>query len=151
MNIQGQAHQAAEAAAKTDFMNVNTDNVAWTEICPGAFVKVLSVDENTNCVDTLVKFEPNFSFNRHRHLSQAVAYVIKGEIRDVVSGEVCGQGTWINDPAGTVHQEAAGSEGFVLYAGLRSDTPKLVEVLDDDDNVIQEVTVADYKAIYDNQ
>ncbi len=147
MNVQRQSAEAAPTAAA----NINVEDVPWTEICPGAFVKVLAVDEKTNCVDTLTKFEPNFTFNRHRHLSQAVAYVIEGEIKDVVSGEVCGQGTWVSNEPGTVHQEASGNEGFMLYASLRSDTPNLIEVLDEDDKVIQEVTVADYKAILDNQ
>lgn len=144
MNIQGQTHQAAGAA-------VDTNTIEWTELCPGAYVKVLAVNEDTNCVDTLVKFEPNFTFNRHHHLCQAVAYVIEGEIRDCETGAVCKPGSWIDDPAGTVHQEASGPDGFVLYASLRSDQPKLIEVLDDDGSVVQEVTVADYKAIYDKQ
>jgi quercetin dioxygenase-like cupin family protein len=147
MNIQAQTHGASREAVG----NVNADDIAWTEICPGAFVKVLAVDEATNCVDTLTKFEPNFTFNRHRHLSQAFAYVIEGEIRDVVSGEVCGKGTWVSNQPGTVHQEASGEDGFVLYASLRSNSPKLIQVLDDDDKVIQEVTIADYKAILDTQ
>lgn len=144
MNIQRQSPQAADTA-------IDTSSIDWTELCPGAYVKVLAVNEDTNCVDSLVKFEPNFCFNRHRHLSQAVAYVIEGEIRDLESGAVCKQGTWIDDPAGTVHQESSGPDGFVLYASLRSETPELIEVLDDDGNVVQEVTIADYKAIYDNQ
>ncbi len=147
MNVQREAPQATEKVSP----NYNVDDVAWTEICSGAFVKVLAVDEENNCVDSLTKFEPNFTFYRHRHLSQAVAYVIEGEIKDVVSGEVCSKGTWISNEPGTVHQESSGKDGFVLYASLRSDTPNLVEVLDDDDNVIQLVTVADYKAILDNQ
>jgi len=147
MNVQAQAHETAHSVSG----NINADDIAWTEICPGAFVKVLAVDEDTNCVDTLTMFEPNFTFNRHRHLSQAVAYVIEGEIKDVVSGEVCGKGTWVSNTPGTVHQECSGEDGFVLYASLRSDTPNLIEVLDEDDNVVQEVTVADYKAILESQ
>ncbi len=147
MNVQPQTLEAADSTTG----NLHTDDIAWTEICPGAFVKVLAVDEKTNCVDTLTKFEPNFTFNRHRHLSQTVAYVIEGEIRDVVSGEVCGKGAWVSNLPGTVHQEASGEDGFILYASLRSETPNLIEVLDENDNVIQEVTVADYQAILDNQ
>jgi len=66
MNVQPQTLEAADSTTG----NLHTDDIAWTEICPGAFVKVLAVDEKTNCVDTLTKFEPNFTFNRHRHLSQ---------------------------------------------------------------------------------
>ncbi len=151
MNVEGQKFEPVTPPFADGLKSLDPDGISWTELCPGAYVKVLAVDEKNHCVDSLVKFEPNFIFNKHRHLAQACALVVEGEIRDVFSGEACNAGRWIVNPPGTVHQESSGPEGFVLLASLRGDSAELIEVLDDDGNVVQEVTVADYKAIYDNQ
>ena len=117
----------------------------------GGFVfAVLDVDEKSNDVDLILKFEPNSKIFRHRHRAHTNTFVVQGEhliYETDGSGpnEVRPCGSYTSSAAGAAHHEGGGAEGAVVFYNVRGDNDLLFEVLDEDLKVVGELRTQDFK------
>ena len=133
-------------------------NVAWRQLgdMSGFVISILDVDQKSNTVDFLAKFEPNTKVLYHRHLARTCTFVIEGvhviyepggstrESRPVGRYSVA-------EVTGDVHSEGGGPAGCVLFYSVRGENADLFEMLDDAFNPIGTFRVPDFQLLLDAQ
>jgi len=85
------------------------------EAVKGAWVKVLSLDEETGAVALLAKFDKGFHESRHTHPSDNCFTVLEGK-GVVLEGNELKRGMYVFTPAGVEHGPIDAPEGCVLFA-----------------------------------
>lgn len=142
-----------ETTARTVFgeiENVNSNLVDWQEVegQPGNYIKVLALDEKRNRVDFLFKQDPNREFARHTHLCTAVAFTLEGLWGYREGEEMHFPGTYSYEPPGSAHTPYSTDQGMVVYGSFQGDNPNMLDILDEDDNVIDTLTLDFFKKYY---
>jgi hypothetical protein len=146
------------AQAQTTSYRFDDRNIQWRAL--GDFehfmVTILSVDEDKNIADFIVKFEPNEKIFLHRHLALTNTLVIDGEHIIYEPGskqlrEVRPVGRYTSSQPGDAHHEGGGAEGCILHYSVRGETDALFDVMDDDGTVLATLRTADFKAALDEQ
>jgi hypothetical protein len=132
-------------------------NIQWRELAgfKHMMVSIFFVDEAKNCVDLLIKFDPNEKVLLHRHLADTNTFVIEG---DHVIYEPDGQvrevrpvGRYTFGTGRDAHDEGGGPNGCVLYYSVRGETDALFDMLDANMNVVATLRTRDFKAALDAQ
>ena len=132
-----------------EIINVNSALIDWKEVegQPGNFIKVLTVDKARHRVDFLFKQAPHAEFARHNHACTAVALTLDGLWGYREGEELHFPGTFSYEPAGSAHTPYATEKGMVVYASFQGTSDVMLEILDDDDNIIDYLTL-DFFAQY---
>jgi putative transcriptional regulator len=96
----------------------------WEVIEEGIIAKLLSVDEETGYVTSLVKMMPGTRLPRHRHSGLEQFFVLEGDCH--VNDQILGPGDYHRALSGSVHETTFTEDGtlFLLVA------PSNYEVLD---------------------
>ena len=122
----------------------------------GFAYKILAVDVERRIVDMLFRFEPNRNCFYHRHTATVASFVLEGEHHlyepDGRGGEthtVRGAGTFTVSEPGDLHLEGGGPQGGVVYFNLRGDSEHIYDILDDDLDLVREVSIHDFKKALD--
>ncbi len=139
--------------ARTEFdgiFNVNANQIDWVEVegQPGNYIKVLTIDEERHRVDFLFKQDPNQEFARHNHCCIAVALTLDGLWGYREGEEMMFPGCFSYEPPGTAHTPYSTDKGMVVYASFQGTSPKMLEILDDDDNIVAELTLDFFKQYF---
>ena len=111
---------------------------------------VYDVDEANNTVELIIKFEPGEPIFYHRHTSLTNTLVVEGthiiyEKDGIEIREERQVGSYTISPPGEPHREGGGSEPCVVFYSIREERGALFEVLDDDDNIVGELSFQDFK------
>ncbi|MCY4215001.1 MAG: cupin domain-containing protein [Gammaproteobacteria bacterium] len=139
-----------ESQPRTNFgeiQNVNSGLIDWREVDgqPGNYIKVLTLDERRHRVDFLFKQEPNCEFARHRHLCTAVAFTLEGLWGYREGAEMHFPGTFSYEPPGSAHTPFSSDRGMTVYASFQGESPAMLALLDEDDNVTGTLTLDFFK------
>jgi hypothetical protein len=119
--------------------------------------KIVDVDVERRTVEMILRFEPNAQCFYHRHLGPVASVVLEGEhhVRHVDEAGVatdqvrtCGEFTMSHDES--AHIEGGGPEGGTILFSLRGDQDHLYDILDDQLQLVHEVTVQDFRAALDD-
>ncbi|MFT6957036.1 MAG: hypothetical protein ACJAYC_002043 [Halieaceae bacterium] len=131
--------------------NVNSNLMAWRAVegQPGNYLKVLVIDEVRNRVDFLFKQDPHAEFAKHNHCCIAVAFTLEGLWGYREGEEMHFKGTYSYEPPGSAHTPYASEQGMVVYASFQGTGPSMLEILDEDDNVIDVLTIDFFKQYYE--
>ena len=123
---------------------------------PGFVYKVLNVDVPRCEIDMLFYFEPNGECFHHRHVTKVTSIVLEGEhvVREYdeagkerISRRPAGQFTV--SEGGDPHIEGGGPEGAVVLFNFSGDSEHIYDIMDEDLNVVREVTIHDFKKALD--
>ncbi len=130
--------------------NVNSNLIDWQEVDgqPGNFIKVLALDEQRHRVDFLFKQNPHCEFAKHTHLCTAVAYTLEGLWGYREGEELHFPGTYSYEPQGSAHTPYATDQGMMVYASFQGDSPDMLAILDENDSVIDTLTLDFFKQYY---
>jgi anti-sigma factor ChrR (cupin superfamily) len=118
---------------------------------------VLDIDHENNIADVIFKFEANKQIFLHRHIALNKTFVIQGEHHLYEPNghlkETRTVGTYKTSPGDiNPHRECGGDDGAIVLFSVRGgDTPldgALYEVLDDDENIVGQITMADVIALH---
>ena len=122
----------------------------------GFVYKVLDVDVERRTVEMLLKFEPGCVCFYHRHLGPVASLVVQGEhLIDEVDDDgtrvqkIRRAGEFTMSDGRHAHIEGGGSAGGVIFFSLRADQDHIYDIMDENLNVVREVTVQDFKAALD--
>ena len=107
-------------------------------------------------IDLLYRWEPGKYCHFHRHLCEVRSTVLKGSLEVItyedgeeISSTVREAGSYSHMPEGDVHMERGGPEGGLAFFGCHSSDGKLYEILDENlelvFDVTMEVLIADWK------
>lgn len=139
-------------------MHFDDSNIPWQKLgeLEHLMAWVYHVDESRNIVDFIVKFAPNQKIILHGHPAPAQTFVVQGEHRiyepDGKLKEVRKVGSYTAGKAGGApHTEGGGEEGCIVLYSIRGDTPRLLDLMDDDQNILQILDVPAFKAVLDTQ
>ena len=129
-------------------------NVIWRPLdgMEGFVASILHVDQGSNTVDFLVKFEPGTKVLYHRHLARTCTFIIEGEHviyeKDGSIREIRPVGRYsLTEITGDVHSEGGGKDGCILFYSVRGDNEALFEMLDDEFNPTATLCVSDFAAL----
>ena len=128
-------------------------NIEWRKLgdFTGFVASILFVDEATNVVEFIVKFDPNTNSLVHRHLAATYTFVIEGaHIIYEIDGRLrdsrpAGRFT-VTQPDGDSHTEGGGADGCVLLYSIRGHTDALFDLLDAAGKTIATLRTSDFKA-----
>jgi quercetin dioxygenase-like cupin family protein len=81
----------------------------------GAWIKKLSIDEETVAFSALFKFDKEFHEPRHNHPSDHEILILEGKLVDSGGNEVT-KGMFFFAPAGEVHGPFDAPDGCIFYA-----------------------------------
>lgn len=92
--------------------NINTTDSTWL---PGlvAGLSVMPLHEYENEHVALVKWEPNTSFNTHKHFGGEEIFVLEGTFHDEFGSYP--KGTWIRSPHLSKHTPFTKEDGAIIY------------------------------------
>lgn len=136
--------------------NFDDSNIKWQQL--GDFkhfvVSVLDIDVENNTIDALFKFDPHQQIVLHRHVALNKTFVVQGEHRLYEPNgelkEVRPVGMYKTCPADiNPHRECGGDNGAVVLFSMRGSNGPLYEILDDDGNIVGELTKDDAIALYE--
>ena len=132
-----------------EIQNVNSGLIEWKCVDgqPGNYIKVLALDPVRHRVDFLFKQDPHASFARHNHVCTAVALTLEGIWGYREGEELMFPGTFSYEPSGSAHTPYATGTGMVVYASFQGHSEKMLEILDENDQVIGELNL-DFFAQY---
>ena len=143
--------QTANATVRFDDGSVN-----WRQL--GEFehfrYTVIAVDEANEIADFMLRFEPGERIFLHRHRAHTNTIVVQGEHRIYEPGgplkEVRPLGSFTSAPAADEpHAEGGGGDGAVVIYNTRGSAGGVVfDVLDDAQNVVGTLSVADLAALF---
>ncbi len=108
---------------------------------------ILDVDEKNGIADVLFKFAANEKIVLHRHLAHNNTFVVQGEHRLYhPNGEIkeirpVGSMT-SSPPSKDPHREGGGAQDVIIAFSIRG-TGVLYELMDEDQNVIGTISMAD--------
>jgi quercetin dioxygenase-like cupin family protein len=97
---------------------VDPEKIEWEavkELPEGAWIKVLSIDEETGAFSALFKFDKEFHEPRHIHPSDHDIVILAGKLVDAEGNEVK-KGMFFFAPAGEEHGPFDAPEECVFYA-----------------------------------
>ena len=128
-------------------------NIEWRKLgdFTGFVASILFVDEATNVVEFIVKFDPNTNTLAHRHLASTYTFVIEGaHIIYEIDGRLrqsrpAGRFTF-TQPDGDSHTEGGGANGCVLLYSIRGHSDALFDLLDAAGKTITTLRTSDFKA-----
>lgn len=133
-------------------------NVTWRTLegIDHLWYVVCHVDEANGSVELLFKFSANKKIVLHRHKADYSTLVIQGELRIYrPNGELKETrpvGSYVTSKAGgEPHSEGGGECDVIAYFSNRNVDNLVYEVLDNDLNTIATLTIADFKALLDQQ
>jgi hypothetical protein len=132
-------------------------NIQWRELAgfKHMMVSIFFVDEEKNCVDLLIKFDPNEKVLLHRHLADTNTFVIEGDHviyePDGRVREVRPVGRYTFGTGRDAHDEGGGPNGCILYYSVRGETDTLFDMLDANLNVVATLRTGDFKAAFEAQ
>ncbi|MBO6557362.1 MAG: cupin domain-containing protein [Pseudomonadales bacterium] len=123
--------------------NVNSSLIDWKPVDgqPGNYLKVLVIDDKRHRVDFLFKQDPHAEFAKHTHLCTAVAFTLEGLWGYREGDEMHFPGTYSYEPPGSIHTPYASEQGMVVYASFQGTNADMLDILDDDDQVIDTLTI----------
>jgi hypothetical protein len=132
-------------------INVNPDLLRWREIetNPGAYFKVLAIQEKFNRVDFLYKQDPGATFKRHSHRCTVITYTIDGEWGYRETDEVFTPGCFAFEDRAPAHTPYCTDKGMVLYGSFQGDGPVFLELLDERDQVTGVVDIETFRRYYE--
>ncbi|MFT5171977.1 MAG: hypothetical protein ACI8W7_000141 [Gammaproteobacteria bacterium] len=118
--------------------------------------KILDVDVTRRTVDMLFRFEPDGVCFYHRHRSAVLAFVLEGEHH---IEEIDDQGARVKKVRragelaysidGHPHIEGGGAQGGVIYFSFRGTDDHIYDILDEDLNLVREVSIHDFRKAYE--
>jgi hypothetical protein len=134
-------------------------NMRWQKLgdFEGFVFSVYDVDDANDTVELIIKFEPGPPIFYHRHNALTNTLVIEGTHcifeKDGTTLREARQvgGYTISPVGGEPHREGGGDAACVVFYSVRGDRGVLFEVLDDDDNVVGELSFQDFKDALDAQ
>jgi hypothetical protein len=104
----------------------------------------------------LFRFAPDGVCFYHRHRSAVLAFVLEGEHH---IEEIDDKGTRVQKVRragelaysvdGHPHIEGGGAQGGVIYFSFRGSDDHIYDILDDDLNLVREVSIHDFRKAYD--
>ena len=123
--------------------NVNSNLIDWKPVDgqPGNYLKVLVIDDKRHRVDFLFKQDPHAEFAKHTHLCTAVAFTLEGLWGYREGDEMHFPGTYSYEPPGSIHTPYASEQGMVVYASFQGTSADMLDILDEDDQVIDTLTI----------
>lgn len=113
---------------------------------------ILDVDEKNAIADVLFKFAANEKIVLHRHLAHNNTFVVQGEHRlyhpngDIKEIRPVGSMT-ASPPSADPHREGGGEQDVIIAFSIRGNGV-LYELLDDDQNIIGTISMADLTALF---
>lgn len=84
----------------------------WLNLAPGVKAKVLSLDQISGRVTSLVRFDPGTGYGPHRHAAAEELFVLEGGC--LCAGRELKVGDYHRAEAGTVHHDTSTDEGCLL-------------------------------------
>jgi 2,4'-dihydroxyacetophenone dioxygenase len=140
-------------AATQTMYHFDDRHIAWRKLgdFTGFVASILYVDEASNTVEFIVKFDPNTNSLAHRHLAATYTFVIEGahiiyeldgRLRD---SRPTGRFTF-TPPDGDCHTEGGGADGCVLLYSIRGHTDALFDLLDATGKTTATLRTSDFKA-----
>ena len=138
--------------------NFDDSNIKWNRLgdLEHLYFSILNIDEPNHIIDILFKFDANEKIILHRHMVHNNTFVVQGEHRlyepDGRLREIRPVGSYRSTPPGDVHREGGGADqDVIVFFNIRGRDGVLYELLDDDQNLIQPLTYADFVEAYKAQ
>ena len=138
---------------------VTGQDVPWKPFAhyEGFVYKILDVDVERRTVDMVLQFEPNCVSFYHRHCGPVKPLVLEGE-HHLVEVQADGsrltkiprQGEFTVSTGSHAHIEGGGPDGGTIFFSFHAEQDHIYDILDDELNVLHEVTVQDFKNSLDN-
>ncbi len=133
-------------------------NIKWNTLegFEHAAYYVYDIDEKNNIVDVVFKFAANRQVMLHRHKTPYRTLVLQGELRiyraDGELKEVRPVGSYIATEAnGEPHREGGGDQEAIVFFSNRNVEGAIYEFLDDAQNPIVTLGLADFKGLFEAQ
>lgn len=117
----------------------------WITCTDDIVMKVLSVDEERNSVEFLMKIAAGFNSGMHRHTCETSVLVLEGKVVNRTTGCEFGPGDYCYQPYNDEHVEEF-LEETIVYGSYRGDSDKLVEFIDENGEICGEFKVSDFAA-----
>ena len=134
--------------------NFDDSNINWQQLEGFDHLRyfIFAVDRENKIVDALFKFSANEKIALHRHVALNHMLVIQGEHRLYEPGgdikEVRPAGRYTVSPASDEpHREGGGEQDVVILFSIRGTDGTLYEILDDEQNIIGTLGLADFEAM----
>lgn len=122
----------------------------------GFVYTILDVNVEKRTIDMMFKFEPNRNCFYHRHVAPATSLVLEGEHRIYerdsdgnTIDKIRPAGTFAISDGGDVHIEGGGEDGATVFFSMRADTDHVYDILDDDLNVVREISIHDFAETFE--
>lgn len=138
--------------------NFDDCNIRWNHIeeFNHFLYSILKVDEQSQIIDVLFKFEANKQIVLHRHRAVNTSFVVQGEHYLYQPNgelkEVREVGSFTTSPASDEpHRECGGNEGAIVLFSIRGSDGVLYEMLDDERNQIATLTMQDFVDLFKEQ
>lgn len=97
-------------------MLADSSTIEWRSLGEGVKFKLLRYCEVTGDWVLYVQLQPNVKFGRHKHVTPAEFFILKGEL--VFEGGAARAGVYGYEEIGEIHEEASGTEETeFLYFG----------------------------------
>lgn len=114
---------------------------------------ILDIDGHNKIIDVLFKFAARQQIVLHRHKVLNKTFVIQAEHRlyeaDGRLKEVRAVGSYTSSqPSDEPHREGGGDEDVIVLFSIRGSDGVLYEILDDELNIIGELTMQDFIDLY---
>ncbi len=138
-------------ADTTEFGN---GDIPWRPFAgfEGLYYHLLSVDDRTQVVDMLMKFDPHAECVPHRHVGPTKTLVIEGEHRlfEPVIGHGDPHTSRVSAGFGTnngdeTHIEGGGENGATILLQMTAVDGVVYEILDADGNIDRIITLDDFR------
>ena len=112
------------------------DEIPFVALGDGTHLQLLQVDEELGLWVIRTKFDPNVTVPTHKHTGSVFAFTISGSWKYVEYPDVNTAGSYLYEPAGSIHTLTVGDEGadvwFAIYgANLNLDADGNVEMVID--------------------
>lgn len=81
------------------------DEIPFVELRPGLHAQLVHVNLDTGLWVIRNRVEPGVRSQRHRHLGTVYAFTIAGNWRYLEYPDICGPGSYLFEPAGSIHTQ----------------------------------------------
>ena len=139
-------------------VEVTGRDIPWKRFgsCEGFVYKILDVDVERRTVDMVFHFEPSGMCFYHRHRSVVASLVLEGEhhIHEIDAGgarrhKVRKAGEMAFSTDGHAHTEGGGPDGAIVYFSFRGDHDHIYDILDDNFELVREVSIQDFRTAFE--
>lgn len=143
--------------APTTLYKFDDRNVRWYPLVDHIEFSMVAVDDDRRMAEFLARFAARQRIVLHKHLAQTNILVIAGEHRiyhpDGSLKEIRPVGSYTaSAPGGPPHYEGGGDEDcVVLYSVRAGEEDVCFEIMDDDQNVVATLGLAEFKAFWHAQ